>query len=260
MDRRIREITAKNILISLADLSLPRVCPVCGRKLHLGETGLCLGCLCDLPETFYFGMEKNPMADKFNGRIEELRDDSSPFEPYAGATSLFFYLSDSPYSHITQDIKYNRNIPLGKHFGGMLGRKMSESPLWTDVDAIIPVPLHWTRKLRRGYNQAEVISRAAATQMKDARVFPGVLRRVRRTKTQTALSYEDKRRNVAGAFGVNAKAVAEMMGSIQKSCPHIVIMDDVFTTGATMSECHRALRLALGPKVRISAATLACWK
>jgi ComF family protein len=108
------------------------------------------------------------------------------------------------------------------------------------------VPLHWLRKWRRGYNQAEVIARELARAL-GASLRADVLRRARRTRSQTSLSAEERLRNVASVFSVRKPVEAR----------HVLLVDDTFTTGATLASCHRVLRDALGPSVRISIATLA---
>lgn len=250
---------------------MPRVCLVCGRELNLRERFLCLPCSMDLPLTRYETWEHNPMADKYNLRINQSLS-GSPFsvsldpvtvtpdlvaatsdlvavtsdlvtatsglvavtsdpigglpEPYQRATALFFYRRGSGYDRITQSLKYGRNFAAGRHFAALLGELLRESPLFSDVDLVVPVPLHWTRRLRRGYNQAEVIAREIARSLSaspsPSRVAfaPRLLRRVRHTKTQTRVSsginllsknshdnlpdssLEARARNVAGAFAV----------------------------------------------------------
>ncbi len=250
---------------------MPRVCIVCGRELNLRERFLCLPCSMDLPLTRYETWEHNPMADKYNARIlEHVSPDTSlnvspdtplnvtpdpiggpgcpvaaghdTYQPYQRATALFFYRRGSGYDRITQALKYRRDFKAGRHFAAMLGRLLRDSPLFSDVDLVVPVPLHWTRRLRRGYNQAEVIAREIARSLSASRAAgglgdrpagagklgengsfpegarrevafaPRLLRRVRHTKTQTRVSsgsdssfdssLEARARNVAGAFAV----------------------------------------------------------
>ena len=236
-------------LLAMADLALPRECCVCGRTLLLHERHICTTCLSKLPETHFFLLEHNPMADKFNAAIASGCD---VYEPYSRAAALFFYNSSSNYRKIPQLLKYGRNFSEGKYFASMLGGRLAQSPIFADVDTVIPVPLHWARRLSRGYNQAEVIARAVAAALPGAEIRTDILRRSRSTRTQTRLSVEEKKSNVEGAFRAKDKAAA---------AKHILLVDDVFTTGSTLSECHRALRAVYPyPDVRISVATLSSVK
>ena len=128
----------------------------------------------------------------------------------------------------------------------MLGERLREAAHFADVDLIVPVPLHWTRRFRRGYNQAEVLARGIAGVL-GATVAPAALKRQRRTKTQTRLSIEEKARNVASAF----RAAPPRPG-----VRHILLIDDVLTTGATLTASFLALRSVYPLPVRISVATL----
>lgn len=239
---RLKELT--NTLSAVADLALPRVCIVCGTGLLPGERHICTCCLADLPQTFYESMSRNPMADKLNARIPGV-------ERYAYAAALYHYDSDAGYSLISQALKYDRNFQAGKYFAGMLGERLAGSALFADVDAVVPVPLHWTRFLRRGYNQSAVIAGAVAAALPSAPRVVRLLERSRRTQTQTRLDVAAKEVNVGGAFRVRKSAKAEA-----KAFRHILLVDDVFTTGATLGACHAALREVCPPSVRISVATL----
>lgn len=238
-------------LKAAGDLLLPRKCIVCGKKLILYEKHLCIPCLADLPLTRFWNRSHNPMADKFNDVLERSlaeafdRGDCRQ-ERYAYACALFFYDTEGEYRQIPQQIKYMGNMQAGKHFGRMLGRKLAGSPLYQDVDCIIPVPLHWRRKWKRGYNQAEVIAEGIASVM-GAPLRTDVLKRTRNTKTQTRLDVGSKSRNVKGAF--------EASGTV-KDCRHILLVDDIFTTGATLHACFEALREHIPEDMRISVATL----
>lgn len=261
----------KHLFQAALDFLIPRTCIVCGRELGLKEEHLCLYCQADLPLTRNWEMPHNPMADQFNAVVEKLRpapeyrpvpelhpppelhpvleSGPEPLEPYAFAASLLYYRGDSPYSRIPQALKYGGNIPAGRYFSALLGSKMAEQPHWKNVDIVIPVPLHWKRKRSRGYNQAEVIAAELAVQL-GASLRTDILKRSRRTRSQTSLSAEERIKNVHGVFSV----------STRKKIPHVhhvLLVDDTFTTGATLAACHRVLRNALGPDVLISIATLA---
>lgn len=232
---------------AVLDLFIPRLCVVCGRSLSLREDHICLDCLADLPRTYYSKMPRNKMADRFNDLIQ--RDLKEP-EPYSYATALFYYRASTGYRDITKRLKYRGDISSGRYFSGMLAEEIACSSLFADVDTVIPVPLHWTRRWSRGYNQAEVIGETIARRLGSS-ARPDILKRQRRTKTQTRLSIEGKEANVSDAFRLRK-------GIDLSGCRHILLVDDVFTTGATVNSCRAVLRSVVGPGTRISVATLAC--
>lgn len=246
----IGNVTFYDVLTALGDLVMPRECIVCGRPLALRERHLCIGCLADLPRTYFSNMPHNQLADRFNSLIQRDLDATGGFEEYSYATSLFFYRSQTGYRLITQRLKYHSDYAAGRYFASMLGREMAVSPIYSDVDAVIPVPLHWTRHWSRGHNQAEIIAEVLARFL-GAEMNVDILRRPRRTRTQTKLSIEGKALNVEGAFQVRRPKVIPEYS-------HILLVDDVFTTGATLRSCQKALRMIFPPPVRISVATLAC--
>lgn len=245
LTRSIKAVSAA--LGALADLILPRHCAVCGRRLLAHEKHLCIFCLSDIPFTYTWDMPHNPMSDRFNEHICIPDSADGGKEPYCHAAALFFFNSEAEYRHIPYRIKYHGDRALGRFFGQMLGRRLAVSGTFSDVDMIIPVPLHWKRKWERGYNQAETIARGIAD-ANGAAVRTDILKRVKRTTTQTRLSVADKKLNVRGAF----KAIRDIPDNVS----HILIVDDVFTTGATLHSCYTALHAVCRNK-KISVATLA---
>jgi Predicted amidophosphoribosyltransferases len=246
----ITQLTLRDFCRAVSDLVLPCRCIVCGTRLALRERHLCLRCLADLPRTFFSSMPRNQMADRFNELIQRDLDASGGFYEYSLAASLFYYRSSTGYRLITQRLKYHADIAAGRFFSGMLAEEMAASPLYSDVDAVIPVPLHWTRRWSRGYNQAEIIAKVVSGRLHSA-MRTDILYRTRRTRTQTKMSIGEKSLNVSHAFGVRS-------GVCTEGISHILIVDDVFTTGATLHSCYLALREVFPSSVRISVATLAC--
>ena len=230
---------------AVSDILVPRTCLACEESLLLGERYLCLHCLADMPLTYFWNRKHNRMADKFNDILEKNMDlGQMAFEPYVLACSLFFYSNDARYRLILYDLKYNGNTDIGIFFSRRL----------RDADAIIPVPLHWRRKWSRGYNQAEIIARGIGQEM-GVEVRTDVLFRKIMTKPKTKLSVEEKVQNVSGAFEVTLPEDWLMLNGSLK-VRHLILVDDVFTTGSTLGACFVALRSVFPPSVRISVATL----
>ena len=227
------------------DLMMPRECLVCGRKLGVREQHLCIWCASDLPLTWYWEQPHNPMADAFNAVLERFRGQEEAM-PYAYAAALLFYHHENPYKAIPKALKYDYNIPAGRFFAARLGRYLAGTAHFSTVDTVVPVPLHWMRKWRRGYNQSAVIADELAREL-GACAREDVLIRAGRTRSQTHLDAPSRLKNVEGAFLLRHGIPAR----------HVLLVDDTFTTGATLAACYLTLRRALGPAVRISVATLA---
>lgn len=247
-----------------------------------------------MPLTHSWSLVRNPMAEHFNALIERMENENpsldfcegdlpdgllereaedppkSCYEHYVYAAALFNFVKDGGYRNITYRLKYSRDIREGRFFAAMLGERVATAEWLSDVDTVVPVPLHWTRRLRRGYNQAEVIASEVAKAL-GARLRTDILKRRRRTSTQTKLGIEEKARNVSGAFAVSRKFRRrfhnpEILNSASSNgasgerntlnVRHILLVDDVFTTGSTLYNCWRPLHDFFGPQVRISIATL----
>ncbi len=263
---------------SLVDFIIPRECAVCRRTLQRGEKHLCIFCESDIPFTRYWNIRNNPMSVRLNDLIQRDIDKSilnnngvfpssgydlrniSPqhIKPvkYSYATALFFYRGGNGYRKIPQRLKYMGDISEGRFYSRILGNALKNSQLFRDIDMIVPVPLHWTRKWKRGYNQSAVIAETLAKTL-GVPIFKDILRRNRRTRTQTKLSIEDKAKNVHNAFSINRRHFCLSSSNKAPAHPgHILVVDDVFTTGATVHACVTVLLEHFGPDTRISAAAL----
>ena len=266
-----------DFVIALGDLMMPRACLACGRRLGMRERHLCLSCAADVPYTRFWLAAHNPLADRFNAVLERHRG-TEPMD-YAYAAALLYY--KGAYRSIPRALKYQGDLAAGRHYGALLGRRLAAAPHFADIDLVIPVPLHWTRLRSRGYNQAEILARALSDAFRavPSTVIPGLTRnlpevrtdllvRARRTRTQTRVSVDQKARNVASAFQVPerfslwARFVSTLKGDVPESpaavlasARHILLVDDTFTTGATLHACYAALRPFT--TARISIATLA---
>lgn len=254
-----------HIIRNLADFLLPRKCIVCGEKLTAQEEHICRWCRDDMPLTRFWQLRHNPMADKINAAIQKELEklwDAGDFrtERYVRAAALFFFNEEGDYKKIPYRIKYEGDILAGRHFGRMLGDRLSSAEWFQDIDTIIPVPLHWRRKWKRGYNQAEIIAQGISEAL-GIPVRTDILRRRKHTRTQINLNIQQKSANVAGAFSASlpqTRSTNAYNSSNRTYRPrHILLVDDVFTTGATLHACFTALRTVFPPSVRISVATLA---
>lgn len=235
-----------------------RRCVICGKELLQFEKQLCLNCLADMPVTYYWTMRDNPANMLFWGRAEIER--SFP---------LFFFRDE--YKKCVYDIKYKGDTKTGTYLGRVLGKRIIEGCRITGYtgngnltifDAIVPVPLHWKKKLKRGFNQSEIIAIGISKSLK-IKVLHSLLKRRNFTRTQTQKDKMARWRNVENAFEVTeAKGFIKGMGrrKIERICKsgrpvEIVLVDDVLTTGATLEACAALLHKSIN--CRICVATLA---
>ena len=146
-------------------------------------------------------------------------------EPLDGLAAAYFY--EGPAREAVLRLKYGGATYLADFFAAGL-----DLPADWEIDCIVPVPLHWTRLLRRGYNQSEMLARALAQRYPGLPVRTDVLRRARRTRSQTSLSAAQRKKNLRGAFA--AFPLVEGLS--------VLLVDDVATTRATLGACARALK------------------
>lgn len=220
----------------LFDLCFPRICAVCGKTLNYHEQHFCLQCFADMPLTRFWDVVENPAERVFWGRCKVER-----------VYSLFYYTNN--WRNPVHLLKYKGNTPIGLYLGEMLGTKI---PLPNSIDYIVPLPLHWRKQMKRGYNQAETIARGIQKGLgiPDNTVLPNLLRRKSFTGTQTARDRMERWHNVKDAFEPNLRC-----RRIPPVGSHILLVDDVLTTGASLEACASILVEHYGYKVSI--ATLA---
>ena len=225
---------------ALLDLILPRRCVICGGRLNVRETYCCLSCAVDMPYTYFWEQPDNKMALSFREKTGNTE---------VNAASLIFYREGSPYRQVTRHLKYEYGIGSGRYFSKLLAHKLKKEEIFGDVDLVVPVPLHWARRWSRGYNQAEIIAGTIASSL-NATMDAGLLERCRHTRTQTRLAGAAKADNVSGAF--------RLKKDVRSIHPrHIMLVDDVFTSGSTLAECYKVIKKACRPETKISIVTLA---
>lgn len=220
---------------SFLELIFPTLCVTCGNRLVTQEKFLCIDCWLDLPVTNFHLYSGNKVEQLFWGRVK-----------IEQATALFSFSKGSNYQHLIHFIKYKGMKELGFETGKRLGILLSESAGFSSVDYIVPVPLHPKKEKMRGYNQSEWIAKGISESMKIP-VSLDNLRRNLHTSTQTRKNRFERWENVENIF--EATRPEEFEGK------HILLVDDVVTTGSTLESC--AFQLLQINKVKVSIATLA---
>jgi len=223
------------ILYYLTELLFPRLCVTCGDKLIEQEQWICLHCLHHIPRTNFHLQPENRVAQLFYGRVK-----------IEFATSFFYFSKGSIYQSLLHNLKYKGMKELGEEIGKYFGIDLLQSADFSSVDLICPVPLHPMKEKKRGYNQSWWIASGIATQMQKP-LSDNNLKRVTATETQTRKTRFERWQNVEGIFELNnPEAFAGK---------HILLVDDVITTGSTLEACAQAILSKTD--ARVSIATLA---
>lgn len=221
------------------DVIAPRTCANCGRRLSANEAVLCPVCHLHLPLTDYqLNALDNPMARLFWGQF-----------PIERAAALFFYEPQSESTHMIYDMKYHGRRTTAEQLGWMTARLFAQSDFFEGIDAIIPLPLTRKRQWQRGYNQSMEIARGIR-RMTGLPIYNKVVRRTTFTGSQTKMNPWQRRQNVEEAFLL--KDAGKISGK------HLLLVDDVVTTGSTITACAKVLCQA--DDVRISVLSLGLTK
>ena len=223
------------ILFYLTELLFPRLCVVCGDKLIEQENWICLHCLHHIPRTNFHLEPDNRVSQLFYGRVE-----------IEHATSFFYFSKGSKYQSLLHNLKYKGMKELGEEIGKHFGIDLMQSPQFSSVDVICPVPLHPQKEKKRGYNQSWWIASGIAQQMQKE-LSDDNLKRITATETQTRKARFERWQNVEGIF--------ELFHPEKFSGKHVLLVDDVVTTGSTLEACAQAILSKT--KAKVSIATLA---
>lgn len=200
------------------DFLFPKECHLCGTLLQGDEKYICTICESRLPRTHYHHYwhtpgAMNPMEHRLAGMV-----------PFEHASASFFYQRETDIATLVHDFKYRKFPGLARFLGQTAGREFQFAGLLSDIDALLPVPMHWTKRTRRGYNQTELIAKG----MSDVCGVPVAdnLKAVRPHVTQTSLSEEQRRHNLTGIF--------QLVHPETLPGKRIAIIDDICTTGSTL--------------------------
>ncbi len=222
------------------DLIFPPVCIACSAPLTSGQRHICTACRFDIPHTKYWFRSDNPMA-------ERVRDISPQI---CEASAFFYFHHHSVWQDLIHDFKYHDLWDGARFMGELFGQELSESELYQGVDFVVAVPLHIRRRMSRGYNQSDYIAQGVAKMMNIPHV-KGAINRVRYNNAQALKRGHERWKNVEGLFEVADPKLFEGRS--------VLLVDDVFTSGATIISCAEAI-LAAAPTCRVSIATLAVAK
>ena len=218
----------------LLDLISPRLCVVCCQRLTVSEETICTRCNLHLPRTgFQQDPYENEMAKLFWHQI-----------PIERATALFYYESHSDTANIIYMLKYNNHPEIGEVIGRMTARELQTNDFFDGIDAIVPVPLAKKRLRQRGYNQSMEIAKGIS-EMTGLPIYNKVVRRNTFEGSQTNKGRWERNENVEKVF--------ELIDSETVHGKHLLIVDDVVTTGATVIACAKELCKAGNVKVSVLA-------
>ena len=232
----IRPFSIRTIGLDILHLIYPEKCLSCDIELAVSEKHICSLCNSQLTESnFHLFEEATQMDQLFWGRTKiESTYAHLLFEKEKSSQNILFSL------------KYRNATAIGDYFGKIIGQRLKDLPKFNTVDVVIPVPLHPKKEFLRGYNQSDHLARAIASEMK-TNFDKKTIRRVRHNETQTRKNRFQRWDNVQGLFSIGSKV---------KSFQHIMLVDDVITTGSTIDSLATTIRKT-HPNVKISVVTLA---
>jgi ComF family protein len=222
--------TLRPYLEGFAGLIFPRYCAACGNALFRNENILCMSCYAGLPRTGFHNDAENEVAQMFWGRV-----------PAEQATAFMYFAKGSRFQQILHELKYNGQKQIGGFMGRMFGMELMNTP-FSQADMIIPVPLHPSKLKIRGYNQSELIA-AGLSEVLHIPLETALITRAMDTRTQTHKSRYERWENVRDIFHCENREAL-----IRK---HVMLVDDVITTGATLEACAACLSMAEGIKISL---------
>ena len=218
-------------------LIFPVTCAACSKVLVKNERVICLSCNYTLPRTNFHIDHNNPVSQIFWGRIR-----------IENATAFYFFNKGSKFRHLVHELKYNNRKDIGTELGKIFGYEISAAEGFRQIDIVMPVPLHKKKLKKRGFNQSESIARGISEALCKPLDISSVLRSVN-SSTQTRKNRYDRWLNVAGIFTVVNPNI--LIGK------HILLVDDVVTTGATIEACATEILKIEGTRVSVAVLAVA---
>jgi len=219
-----------DISSSLRHLFFPHVCKSCFAEIAQADQYICTRCIAELPYTGFSHIDANPVEKIFFGRVR-----------VEAATSLLFFTPASTVQQLIHQIKYKGQQKLAIYLGKMMGFEVLGSGRFPGLDLVVPLPLFRSREKQRGYNQAALLG-MGISEATGIPLDPKAIKRVRASATQTRKTRAERWQNMEGIFSVSPDLAENR---------HILLVDDVITTGATLDACASALQQVKGTRVSI---------
>jgi ComF family protein len=220
------------LLKDIFNVFYPDICLCCKNHLTTNEAFICLFCRNDLPLTNFSFETPNQIEKTFYGRI-----------PIEKGTALFYFLKKGKTQQLIHELKYNGQQQVGAFIGSWLGEEMLKSNRFKNIDCIIPVPLHSKKQKKRGYNQVSTFGNSLSKTL-NIPFYENVLKKKTAINSQTKLLRLDRWKNVQELFYVEEK--------LSLANKHILLIDDIITTGATLEACYLALNNFSNIKISIA--------
>ncbi len=212
----------KGVFLDFAELIYPNLCRCCfENSITKGDNYFCIACHSKLPFTNDIEKIDNDLMYHFYGRV-----------PIERATALLWYSEGGVVQQMIHNMKYKGIKEIGVQLGTILGKRIFESGLYKSIDLIIPVPMHYKKQMQRGFNQAELIVESVSKETNLPYVI-NILVKEKETITQTRKSRKERVQNASNVYSI--MDVTAIKGK------HIMIVDDVVTTGSTIEACASAL-------------------
>ncbi len=209
----------------------PKICVNCSNQLSYSESILCTFCRHDLPLTHYLNYSENKITKIFYGRFSVEK-----------ANSLLYYRKEGITKKLIHELKYKGNEEIGVFFGNWIGEVLKENNEFKNIDFIVPVPLHSKKLQQRGYNQLTKFGKVLSNYLNKP-FLENILLRKSKSKTQTFKARFERFNTIDTKFQLNDKLIFKNK--------HILLLDDVITTGATLEACAKELLKIEGVKISI---------
>lgn len=210
-----------NILTHFSELFFPRLCVCCEGRLVSSEEHICISCLNKLPVTNHLKTGYNELEDFFAGRF-----------PYSRIASFALFVKEGSIQKIIHEFKYRDNPGLAMYIGTLCGKEILKQNAFENIDLIVPIPLHPARLKTRGYNQALMVATGISQIIGKPVNRENLIRKIN-NPSQTKSSRLERWKNTEGIFAVTNKSVFENK--------HILLIDDVVTTGSTLEVCAKLI-------------------